>query len=45
MEERKRLLSEVSDDFSRAEDIAMVKRIKELEPLQDAWQEWSQSRQ
>lgn len=39
LEERK-LVSELSEDFSDARDVERMKRIKELEPLVSAWDEW-----
>ncbi|TFY57412.1 hypothetical protein EVJ58_g7032 [Rhodofomes roseus] len=45
VDERAKLLGEVSEDWSRPEDVALVKRIKELETLDEAWQQWSRARQ
>ncbi|CCM01035.1 uncharacterized protein FIBRA_03083 [Fibroporia radiculosa] len=44
VEERSKLLSLISDDFSNAEDVSLAKRIKDLEPLETAWKEWSNTR-
>ncbi|PIL36735.1 hypothetical protein GSI_00424 [Ganoderma sinense ZZ0214-1] len=45
IEERRKLQSELSEDALSDEDIRRVRKIKELEPLQDAWTEWRHAKQ
>ncbi|KAI0366398.1 release factor [Pilatotrama ljubarskyi] len=45
VEERRRLQSELSEDALSEEDIRRVRKIRELEPLQEAWAEWNRARQ
>ncbi|GLB41103.1 putative chain release factor [Lyophyllum shimeji] len=45
IEERKRLSSELSHDMSSSADIIRLKQLKESEPLQAAWDEYTRTRQ
>ncbi|KAI0676825.1 release factor [Trametes maxima] len=45
VEERRRLQSELSEDALSKEDIRRVRKIRELEPLQDAWTQWNHAKQ
>ncbi|KAI0649983.1 release factor [Trametes meyenii] len=45
VEERRKLQSELSQDALSEEDIRRVRKIRELEPLQDAWTEWKHAKQ
>ncbi|KAI9063363.1 release factor [Trametes sanguinea] len=45
VEERKKLQSELSDEALSDEDIQRVRKIRELEPLQDAWIEWNRAKE
>lgn len=45
VDERNKLVSQLSEDYSRAEDVSLAKQIKELEPLEGAWREWARSRE
>ena len=45
VEERNDLVAYSLDDMSSAEDIKRAKRVKELEPLKMAWDEWQTNRQ
>ncbi|EIW61759.1 release factor [Trametes versicolor FP-101664 SS1] len=45
VEERHKLQSELSQDALSAEDISRVRKIRELEPLQNAWMEWNKTKQ
>ncbi|KAH9853811.1 release factor [Lenzites betulinus] len=45
VEERRKLQSELSEEALSDEDIKRVRKIRELEPLQDAWVEWSHAKQ
>jgi len=35
----------MSDDMSSSEDIARARQLKELEPLHEAWSNWTHARQ
>jgi peptide chain release factor 1 len=45
VEERANLLAQMSEDMSSPEDIKRVRQIRELEPLQLAWDEWETNQQ
>ncbi|KAI0352691.1 release factor [Trametes cingulata] len=45
VEERRRLQSELSEDALSVDDIRRVRKIRELEPLQEAWAEWNRAKQ
>ncbi|KAL1946571.1 hypothetical protein VTO73DRAFT_14675 [Trametes versicolor] len=45
VEERLKLQSELSQDALSAEDISRVRKIRELEPLQNAWMDWNKTKQ
>ncbi|KAI0334802.1 release factor [Cubamyces sp. BRFM 1775] len=45
VEERKKLESELSGEALSEEDIRRVRKIKELEPLQEAWTEWNRAKE
>lgn len=45
VEERTKLLSQISDEMSTPEDIKHARQAKELEPLKAAWDEWETNRQ
>ncbi|KAI0829412.1 release factor [Trametes gibbosa] len=45
VEERRKLQSELSEEALSDEDIKRVRKIRELEPLQDAWVEWTHAKQ
>jgi len=45
VEERDDLVACSLDDMSSPEDIKRAKRVKELEPLKIAWDEWQANRQ
>ncbi|KIM75117.1 hypothetical protein PILCRDRAFT_827528 [Piloderma croceum F 1598] len=45
VEERDDLVASSLDDISSPEDITRAKRVKELEPLKMAWDEWQTNRQ
>ncbi|TBU32154.1 peptide chain release factor 1, partial [Dichomitus squalens] len=45
IEERQKLQAELSAEVLSDEDIRRVRRIKELEPLQDAWTRWKHAKQ
>ncbi|KAI0637772.1 release factor [Trametes polyzona] len=45
VEERRKLQSELSEDALSEEDIRRVRKIRELEPLQEAWTEWNHAKQ
>jgi peptide chain release factor 1 len=45
VEERNDLVASSLDDISSPEDIKRAKRVKELEPLKMAWDEWQTNRQ
>ncbi|OSC99128.1 release factor [Trametes coccinea BRFM310] len=45
VEERQKLQSELSDEALSDEDIQRVRKIRELEPLQDAWTEWNRAKE
>lgn len=42
---RDELLAKMSDDMSFSEDIARARQLKELEPLHEAWSNWTHARQ
>ncbi|KAF8989922.1 hypothetical protein BDQ17DRAFT_1372553 [Cyathus striatus] len=45
IEDRARLMSELSDEMSSPEDIARLRQISQSAPLQDAWDEWARKRE
>ncbi|KAG6914824.1 hypothetical protein DXG01_015125 [Tephrocybe rancida] len=45
VEDRKRLTSELSEELSTPSDITRLKQLKETEPLQNAWDQWINTRQ
>ncbi|KZT00326.1 release factor [Laetiporus sulphureus 93-53] len=45
VDERSKMLYEVSDEGLSTEDVVRLKRIHELEPLQAAWSEWTTTRE
>ncbi|GBE84518.1 peptide chain release factor 1 [Sparassis latifolia] len=45
VQERNKLQSEVSDDFSSAGDVQRARQVKELESFVAAWDNWEQTRQ
>lgn len=42
---RDELLANMSEDMSSPEDIARARQLKELEPLHEAWSNWTHARQ
>ncbi|KAI0663010.1 release factor [Cubamyces menziesii] len=45
VEERRKLESELSGEALSEEDIRRVRKIRELEPLQEAWTEWNRAKE
>ncbi|PPQ82689.1 hypothetical protein CVT25_009419 [Psilocybe cyanescens] len=44
VDERKALLAKISQDVSALDDKAILRRFKELEPIEDAWNRWTSTR-
>ncbi|KAF5366310.1 hypothetical protein D9758_005715 [Tetrapyrgos nigripes] len=43
IDERETTRSQISQDMSTPEDIARLRKLKESEPLQEAWDEWTEA--
>ncbi|KAJ3508523.1 hypothetical protein NMY22_g16587 [Coprinellus aureogranulatus] len=44
VDERATILSQISEDMSSPEDVNRLKQVKEMEPLQNAWDRWAENR-
>ncbi|KAF9553443.1 hypothetical protein CPC08DRAFT_673231, partial [Agrocybe pediades] len=45
VDERKTLLEKISQDTSTLDDKVILRRFKELEPIEAAWNRWTSTRQ
>ncbi|KAK7434187.1 Peptide chain release factor 1, mitochondrial [Stygiomarasmius scandens] len=44
IDERANIRSQISDEMSTSEDIARLRQLKESEPLQEAWDDWTNTK-